>query len=125
MFSKNTQANLQSTYLPKISMRQVKKEDLNLLNKIALACWPDHIRWNINRLAKNYWDVIYETDSAEIWYWQVGGEPAAFCIIVTDLETWIKEKSKFNKYNQALRELFSASIHRINKNTNLSLNYNS
>jgi ribosomal protein S18 acetylase RimI-like enzyme len=86
-----------------ITVRKAVITDLDSMVKIAKICFPDRFILQSIYLSKKYWKVALESNSNEIWIWEINKQIAAFSLIITDLISWNQEKIKSNHYNLAIR----------------------
>lgn len=88
---------------PAISVRKAGIADLHSIIKIAKICFPDRFILQSIYLSKKYWKVALESNSNEIWIWEINRQIAAFSLIITDLRAWNQEKIKSIHYKLAIR----------------------
>jgi hypothetical protein len=79
--------------------RLAEKSDLNDLVNICKKCFPDEVLWNVKSLSRKYWDIALNSDSIEIWIWQINGRIASFGTVVVDLVRWKTEKIYHHQYS--------------------------
>ncbi|MBT8386430.1 MAG: hypothetical protein KJO12_03375, partial [Ignavibacteria bacterium] len=99
MYSKNNKKLKPSPVIKRLA----DHSDLDSLVNITKINFEDQALYQFSSLSRKYWNIALETESTEIWVWEIDGEIAALALIITDLETWNMVKQRWTNYNPAIR----------------------
>ena len=84
--------NIQKDAIEKMVVRKASDSDAGALLAICRAGFVEHTEWESPYLGLHWWKTVIDSRAAETWVAEVSGRVCGFCILITNEDTWNKEK---------------------------------